>query len=105
MLGQSIGDRDNLFMDDRLDLQKGNSKGWAIILALALLFVAWGLFIFFTVGDKGPPSWNFGVVRDIPGESSYSTQRTMEGRGVSPEPQHILGKPSQAEGKMHKEKP
>jgi hypothetical protein len=92
-------------MEQMTDANKTSLKSWAIILALALLFVAWGLFIFFTVGDKGPPSWNFGVVRDIPGESPYSTQQTMEGRGVAPEPQHILGKPSQVEGKRNKEKP
>jgi len=92
-------------MEQMTGADKTSLKSWAIILALALLFIAWGLFIFFTVGDKGPPSWNFGVVRDIPGESPYSTQETTGGRSVAPESQHILGKPSQVEEKKIQEKP
>ena len=57
--------------------QKGKSTvwDWIIILAMAFLFIVWGLFIYVAVGDKGPPPWNFGVVSDIPGESPYSTER------------------------------
>ena len=54
---------------------KKSLKGWLIVLFLAFLFIAWGLFIFFAVGDKGPPAWDFGVIRDVPGESPYSTER------------------------------
>ena len=89
-------------------LEKNNKteiRSWVIIFVLAVLFVAWGLFIFFTVGDKGPPSWNFGVVRDVPGESAYSTHQAVKGRAVPPESQHVLGKPSQIVGKPGEEKP
>jgi hypothetical protein len=55
--------------------KKGSLRGWIIVLAMAILFVVWGLFIYFAVGDKGTPPWNFGVVSDIPGESPYSTER------------------------------
>jgi len=55
--------------------EKTNRVGWIIVFGMALLFILWGLFIFFAVGDKGPPSWDFGVIKDIPGESSYSTER------------------------------
>ena len=55
--------------------EKTNRVGWIIVVAMALLFILWGLFIFFAVGDKGPPSWDFGVIKDIPGESPYSTER------------------------------
>lgn len=55
--------------------KKVNWRGWFIVVAMAVLFILWGLFVFFTVGDKGPPSWNFGVIKDIPGESPYSTER------------------------------
>jgi len=55
--------------------EKTNRVGWIIVVAIAILFVLWGLFIFFAVGDKGPPSWDFGVIKDIPGESPYSTER------------------------------
>ncbi len=84
---------------------KTGFRSWVIIFVLAVLFVAWGLFIFFTVGDKGPPSWDFGVVQDIPGESPYSTHRTMGTREAAPEPQHISEKPSQVEEKLNKGKP
>jgi hypothetical protein len=50
-----------------------NLNGLIFGTAVALLFLFWGLFIFFTVGDKGLPSWDFGVVEDIPGQSAYST--------------------------------
>jgi hypothetical protein len=53
---------------------KKSLKGWLIVFLLTFLFIAWGLFIFFAVGDKGPPAWDFGVVRDVPGESPYSTE-------------------------------
>ena len=55
--------------------EKTNRVGWIIVVAIAILFVLWGLFIFFAVGDKGPPAWDFGVIKDIPGESPYSTER------------------------------
>jgi hypothetical protein len=50
-------------------------KAWILIIAMAFSFLAWGIFIFFMVGDKGQPGWNFGVVKDTPGESAYSTER------------------------------
>ena len=84
---------------------KSNFRDWVIIFVLAVSFACWGLFIFFAVGDKGPPPWNFGTVRDIPGESPYSTQQMGKGGRDVPEPQHILEKPSRVEGRMNKEKP
>jgi hypothetical protein len=68
-------------------------RGWLIILTIAILFLGYGFFMFFAVGDKGPPIWDFGVVQDIPGESIYSTHSS----GASePEPQHVSEKPPQA---------
>ena len=52
---------------------KGSLKSWLIVLAIAVIFTAWGLFIFFAVGDKGNPPWDYGVIEDIPGQSPYST--------------------------------
>jgi hypothetical protein len=57
------------------DVRISRWKGLAIVLAMAFLFLVWGIFIFFMVGDKGQPGWNFGVVKDTPGESAYSTER------------------------------
>lgn len=56
------------------------------MLAMAVFFFVWGLTIFFTVGEKGPPSWDFGVVQDIPGESPYSTHRIKEVADLTPLP-------------------
>ncbi len=58
-------------------------RSWLIVVAIAALFLIWGLFVFFSVGDKGPPEWYFGVVEDIPGESPYATEYT------EPTPQHV----------------
>jgi hypothetical protein len=68
-------------------------RSWLIILTIAILFIGYGLFMFFAVGDKGPPRWDFGVVEDIPGESVYSTHSLG---AKEPEPQHVSQKPPQA---------
>jgi len=73
-----------------------------IVLAIAISFLAWGLFIFFSVGDKGSPPWDFGIVQDIPGESVYSTHPP---KAPEPEPQHVSQKPAQVEIEMQKGKP
>jgi hypothetical protein len=65
-----------------------------IVVAIALSFFVWGLFIFFSVGDKGSPSWDFGIVPDVPGESAYSTHPL---RSPEPEPQHVSQKPLRTE--------
>ncbi len=54
--------------------EKSTIRDWLIPIAIAVLFFLWGLLIFFMVGNKGQPSWNFGVVEDIPGQSPYSTE-------------------------------
>ena len=73
-----------------------------IVVAIAISFLAWGLFIFFSVGDKGSPSWDFGIVQDIPGESAYSTHPP---KAPGPEPQHVSQKPAQVETELNKGKP
>ncbi len=71
-------------------------RSLVIVAAIALSFFVWGLVIFFSVGDKGSPSWDFGIVPDIPGESAYSTHPL---RSPEPEPQHVSQKPLQVETK------
>jgi hypothetical protein len=68
-----------------------------LVFTLAVFFLLWGFLLFYTIGDKGPPSWDFGVVQDIPGESAYSTQRPLPGRMSLPEPQHVSQKPQAIE--------
>jgi len=64
-------------MDGPVVEQKDNPtiKDWLVPIAIAVLFLVWGLLIFFMVGNKGQPPWDFGVVEDIPGQSPYSTER------------------------------
>jgi hypothetical protein len=71
-------------------------RDWLIIIAAAVLFICYGFFAFLTVGDKGPPDWDFGVIPDIPGESPYSTHRVRPGLAGVPAPQHVSEKPPQA---------
>ena len=70
-------------------------RGWIIVSAIALAFVIYGLFAFFVIGDNQPPEWDFGAVKDVPGESVYSTY-PYRGRSEEPTPQHINQKPPNA---------
>lgn len=68
-------------------------RGWVYVCGLALLFLIYGLFMFYMIGDKGPPGWDFGTVEDVPGQSIYSTHPGTPGTIPEPEPQHISGRP------------
>jgi len=72
-------------------------RGWIIVSAIALGFVIYGLFAFFVIGDNQPPEWDFGAVKDTPGESVYSTYPYRD-RTEEPEQQHINEKPPNAVG-------
>ena len=93
-------------MNSGTPIPNGNSektsKSLIVILAIAISFLVWGLFIFFSIGDKGSPPWDFGIVQDIPGESAYSTHPP---KAPEPEPQHVSQKPAQVESEVSKEKP
>ncbi len=72
-------------------------RTWSIIGAIAISFLMWGLLIYFVIKDKGPPDWDFSVVPDIPGESTYSTMNPQRPHGLAPsieanpvEPQHVM---------------
>ena len=58
---------------------------WVFILILALLFAIQSYLAFKVIGDAGPPSWSYGVVRDVPGESPHAIYRPV------PYPQHVRG--------------
>ena len=79
-------------------------KTWSIIGAIAAGFLAWGLLIYFVIGDKGPPSWDFSVIPDIPGQSAYFTYSPTRPHGLAPgpepapvEPQHVMGPVSETQ--------
>jgi hypothetical protein len=79
-------------MEDRFPSERKEIiRSWVIIWAIAILLAAWGFFIYFTVGEKGPKSWDFSVVEDIPGESPYSTHQPGSATSA-PEGQHVLGR-------------
>ena len=79
-------------MEDRFPSERNKTiRSWVIIWAIAILLAAWGIFIYFTVGEKGSKSWDFGVVEDIPGESPYSTHQPGSATSA-PETQHVSGK-------------
>ena len=70
-------------------------RGWIIVAGIAVLFVLYGLFAFFVIGDNQPPDWDFGAVKDVPGESVYSTYPYRRGT-EEPETQHVNQKPPDA---------
>ncbi len=71
---------------DREKTTKETLLSLGIVLAIAIFFLIWGFTIYFTAGEKGPPSWDFGIVQDIPGESPYSTNRMKEVADLTPLP-------------------
>gem|GEM_PF-4822785 len=70
-------------------------RGWIIVCIIAVAFVVYGFFAFLFIGDKGPPDWDAGAVKDVPGSSDYSTAPLDEG-AHEPEPQHVAGMPPEA---------
>ena len=58
-----------------------------VAFGLSAGFLLWGVFLFFTVGTKAQPAWDFGAVPDVPGLSVYST---VANRGLSSVPPYFL---------------
>jgi hypothetical protein len=81
------------------ELEISSLSSLALLVGAAIVFVAWGLFVYSTVGMKWPPNWYFQNVEDLPGSGIYSTgvgtrfgvepDRLMSG---PPEPQHVMGR-------------
>ena len=46
--------------------------GWLILILLCLAIVAWGILNYLLIPDT-PRKWDMGVLRDVPGQSIYST--------------------------------
>ncbi|MBI4762988.1 MAG: hypothetical protein HY787_00075 [Deltaproteobacteria bacterium] len=73
-------------------------KSWIVVLSIAFFFFFWGLCIYYAVGVGQPPSWRYGVVQDLPGQSVYSVQGVEKRAGLtisegkSIRKQHIMGR-------------
>ncbi|HVN95887.1 MAG TPA: hypothetical protein VMT62_05625 [Syntrophorhabdaceae bacterium] len=77
----------------RDDEDRTTLKAWFFVIGLAVIFLLYGLFMFFTIGDKGPPDWDFTDVEDTPGKSLYSTSPQPAGNTGEPHLQHVSEKP------------
>ena len=62
-------------MNDAEERGAGAAAGWLILLAMCAALVGWGILNYALVRDR-PREWDFGVLRDAPGQSVYSTQPT-----------------------------
>jgi hypothetical protein len=84
-------------MEHSADHEHGKSlrKSWMIVFGIASAFLIWGFTIYFAVGDKGPPRWDYSVIEDVPGQSPYSTLRTKDFSGLIPKPMHSIDVPEQ----------
>mgnify|MGYP006287727597 CR=1 FL=1 len=58
---------------------------WVVLVLLLALIFGKGLMAFFVIGDLGQPDWNYGIVRDVPGESPYAIYEPL------PYSQHVRG--------------
>lgn len=88
-----------MHLDEPAPSEEERSKPftWAVLTGMAVTFLLWGLLLFFVIGDKGPPEWDFSIVPDIPGESVYSTHTPLRPHGFAPgplpvplAPQHVM---------------
>lgn len=68
------------------DESRSSLRSWLILLGTAVAFLAWGSVLYFGVGDKGPPQWDYSVIPDIPGQSPYSTSADKIYSGMVPRP-------------------
>jgi hypothetical protein len=82
---------------DPQEKKESNVKSWLVVLSIAFFFLLWGLFIFHAVGVGEPPSWRYGVMPDIPGQSVHSVRGVEERAGTTlpgerpMRKQHIMG--------------
>jgi len=67
-------------------IRKASSlKTWVAIAFLVVLILLQGFFAYFVVGDLGQPGWDYGTIKDVPGESPYAIYKKL------PHPQHVKG--------------
>ena len=65
------------------DLKFSQSWGWAILIGVSALFIAFGMVAMFTIEDP-PRQWDFGVIADAPGASIETTREPTPARNRNP---------------------
>jgi len=58
---------------------------WGLIFVLTFLILLKGAFTFLLVGDLGQPTWDYHIIKDVPGQSPYAIYKPL------PFPQHVRG--------------
>ena len=69
---------------DQTVLKESGLKTWVVIFFLLVIILFQGALSFFVVGDLGQPEWDFGAVKNVPGESPYAVYQLSN-------PQHVRG--------------
>ena len=49
-------------------------KTWLIVFLMVVGILGYGTLVYVIIGDKGPPAWRYGAIKDVPGESPFSTE-------------------------------
>ena len=49
-------------------------KTWLIVFLMIFGILTYGIITFLSIGDKGPPGWRYGAIKDVPGESPFSKE-------------------------------
>lgn len=71
---------------EKSDIKESVFLTWLVIWLLLLAILLQGQFAFKAVGDLGQPSWDYGIVKDVPGQSPYAMYPLLQN------PQHVRGK-------------
>ena len=69
---------------DRSTLKESALRTWVVIFFLLIIVLFQGAPTFYVVGDLGQPDWDFGAVKNVPGESPYAVYPLSN-------PQHVRG--------------
>ena len=53
-------------------------KTWMIVFSIVLMILGYGLIMYLLIGDKGPPGWQYGSGRDVPGEDAERVETLQQ---------------------------
>ncbi len=83
---------------------------WAIIVGFSAIIVAWGLAQFRLIPDA-PREFDYGALKDVPGQSQYSVEPAPPGTSVPrqlqtlPEAMPVKGTPKPADTQLDRRAP